>query len=39
MTHGFFGTSGGYTIDLNNMKQIKDSTGYPRDIDRYDISF
>jgi hypothetical protein len=34
LNHGFFGDSGGYTIDFTNMNQIRDSTGYARQIRR-----
>jgi len=34
LTHGFFGDSGGYTIDFTHMNQIRDSTGYARQIRR-----
>jgi len=30
----FFGDSGGYTIDFTNMNQIRDSSGYARQIRR-----
>jgi hypothetical protein len=34
LTHGFFGDSGGYTIDFTHMNQNRDSTGYARQIRR-----
>jgi hypothetical protein len=34
LNHGFFGDSGGYTIDFTNMNQIRDTTGYTRQIRR-----
>jgi hypothetical protein len=34
LSHGFFGDSGGYTIDFTNMNQIRDTTGYARQIRR-----
>jgi hypothetical protein len=34
LNHGFFRDSGGYTIDFTNMNQIRDSTGYARQIRR-----
>eukprot|EP01125_Pyxidicula_operculata_P022787 TRINITY_DN9577_c0_g1_i1.p1 TRINITY_DN9577_c0_g1~~TRINITY_DN9577_c0_g1_i1.p1 ORF type:complete len:242 (-),score=37.13 TRINITY_DN9577_c0_g1_i1:215-940(-) len=34
LTHGYFGKSGGYRIDLSRMKQIRNSTARERDIRR-----
>jgi len=34
LTHGYFGDSGGYTIDFTSMVQNRDSTGYGRQIRR-----
>jgi hypothetical protein len=34
LSHGFFATSGGYTVDLTRMTQTRDSTGFQRPIRR-----
>jgi len=34
LQHGFFGASGGYTIDLAQMLQLKNSSGYARAVQR-----
>jgi len=35
LTHGFFGTQGGYTIDLNTFVQIRNSSGFQRRLRRH----
>lgn len=34
LSHGFFASSGGYTVDLSRMTQTRDSTGFQRPIRR-----
>lgn len=34
LSHGFFATCGGYTVDLSRMTQTRDSTGFQRPIRR-----
>jgi deltex len=36
LTHGYFGSSGGYSIDLSQLTQTKKASGYSRNIRRID---
>jgi len=38
LNHGFFGTQGGYTINLTTMIQTRTSTGFTRKVQRIDLA-